>query len=289
MGYLDNIPEDWQVAFVKADHGDKDAQDFVKFIQMQGLSDCEIRKIKQEIYLPLACRGDVDCMFYMARACIEEPEKSYKWFYKCAMAGHTESMNRIGMGYTKNVNDNYPQTGYGYDNELAKYWLLKSYEHGDYEGLRLYAIYCCEDSSEEQKDALLKASKQNWEALVDYIDVFYYSPESKDGRYDKWLLENYLRAIELFADISLKERLGYVFYNIGCILGKKYYNLPVTKINLQENSNDAATAVMYFSFANYLGVNCTAKINCIVESTGILFDNGIYKTYCAIISEKYGV
>ena len=28
--------------------------------------------------------------------------------------------------------------------------------------------------------------------------------------------------LELFADITLKERLGYVFYNIGCILGKKY-------------------------------------------------------------------
>ncbi|MGN1433725.1 MAG: hypothetical protein ACI4XI_08490, partial [Ruminococcus sp.] len=68
MDILKNIPEDWKLALIKADNGDKNAEDFVECIKRQGFTDEDIREMKQQIYLPLAKRGNVDAMVYLAKA-----------------------------------------------------------------------------------------------------------------------------------------------------------------------------------------------------------------------------
>lgn len=291
MDILKNIPEDWKLALIKADNGDKNAMDFVECIKGQGFTDEDIREMKQQIYLPLAKRGNVDAMVYLAKAYAAKPNESYKWYYKAAMAGDSEAMWRIGMNYTEFVNQNNPECGYGIDEEKAKWWLLKAYEAGDSEGLRLLGQYCCEDGSSEQKNYLKQAAQEgNWEAMVDYIGVFYFSPEGKDGRYDKWLVESYLKAAQTYtADCDNKERLGDVFYRIGRIFGRKYIRLPLIKIPDGEDVRDAYNAVMYLSFASYLGMDCMHIIDIIVEVSGIKFNKNIYNAYCKEISNRYGI
>lgn len=278
------IPVEWQDAMIKADNGDKNARDYLECLKQQGFTEKDIRHMKKRIYASEAKKGNVDAMFYMAKACLYEPEESYYWFYKCAQSGDTEAMWRIGINYTKYINETYPEYGYGYDLQKAEHWLIKAYQAGDYEGLRLYAYYCCEKGSEKQKELFKQAAKKNWKAIIDYIDWFYNSSLALDGHLDSWLIEEYLKALKYMkGNPEAQDNLDYIrctLYTVGYILGKDYCKLPIITRAIPDNTKDISSAVMYLSMANYLGYSCMDTINAIVQSTNIPFNKTIYQTYC---------
>lgn len=286
---LEQNNKDLSAVIISADNGDPEACDIINKLFDNGLSESDFVELRKNAYIPLANEGNPYAMYIMGHLTRDNTNISYEWYLKSANSGYTPAMLKLGLGYTRMLNSNYPDDSYGYNNEKAKQWFFKALNLGDSEGARLYAEWCCENDPREQEEYLLKAIKMNnWEALANYGDFFYLSPDNKDNQYNEKAKSLYIEAAKSCTERKYLSKFGEICYNLGHIFGAKVMVYPA---ETESDINDGINAIKWLCCALYaneehqecLDLACTIADNCNIAE----FNGDYYIKICEILDNIF--
>ena len=121
---------------IAADRGDPAAKQQLYDAFDHGLTDNEYNAIRRRVYYPLANQGDPVAQYWMgflSQQIDKDMNNAKYWFEQSANQGNFDSMRALAFGYSEFANTYSDAQGFGFNENMERFWKQKAAQMGDAE------------------------------------------------------------------------------------------------------------------------------------------------------------
>lgn len=136
-----NKPSYLEILVERIDNGDKTAEDELHRMFYNGLTSEKHNEARRKVYnRRLANNPNDSYALYMLALLEDNKTKSEQLYLKAAQLGNLDAMSALGLYYSEYSNDEYSNSGFGYDEKKSIYWYKQAADTGDPKAMVDYAV-----------------------------------------------------------------------------------------------------------------------------------------------------